>query len=40
MKQTKSNKQTYKGGDDYNELQMEKFKTFGSLSFRVPQTAT
>ena len=42
MKQTKqnkqTNKQTYKDGDDYK--QMEKFKTFGPLSFRVPRTAT
>ena len=45
MKQTKqkkkqTNKQTYKDGDDYNGLMMEKFKTFGPLSFRVPRTAT
>lgn len=39
-KAKKTNKQTYKDGDDYNGLQMEKFETFDPLSFRVPRTAT
>lgn len=39
MKQTKQNKQTNIQG--WRRLQqMEKFKTFGPLSFRVPRTVT